>query len=92
MLKIYCQEKDDFTFELISYFSAIAVYSSWGKRTLKQNSEQIAQVESLLEKSFFETHSEFAYLKPIVSEKNVPKLYKQLLLHDLMRLTFYWMQ
>jgi hypothetical protein len=80
-------KNEDFTFELISYFSAIAGYSSWGKRALKWNLEQIIEAENLLGKSFFETYPKFEYLRQKVSEKYTPKLYNQLLLHDLMRLT-----
>jgi hypothetical protein len=80
-------QSEDFTFELISYFSTIAGYSSWGKRALRWNYEQISAAEKLLEKSFFETFPKFAELGKIVTEKNTPKLYNQLLLHDLMRLT-----
>jgi hypothetical protein len=87
VLKAKKNQSEDFMFELISYFSTIAGYSSWGKRALRWNYEQITAAEKLLEKSFFEAFPKFAELKQTVTEKNTPKLYNQLLLHDLMRLT-----
>ena len=69
------------------YFSDIAGYCSWGKRSLSWKVEKIEEVRHQLQDSFFRQFPKFNALKPAINEENTPKLYSQLLIHELMRLT-----
>ena len=69
------------------YFSDIAGYCSWGKRVKKWSAEKIADVRIKLHKSFFDRFPKFDKLKLVINERGTPKLYNQMLIFDLMRLT-----
>ena len=88
--KLLIAQADDFE-DLIPcldlYFSDVAGYCSWGKRTLSWTDEKIEEIKSRLQASFFRQFPKFKALKPYINEENTPKLYSQLLIHDLMRLT-----
>lgn len=69
------------------YFSRIAGYCSWGKRSLNWTSEKIEETRHGLRQSFFQKFPKYAALKSSINEKNTPELFNQLLVYDLMRLT-----
>ena len=69
------------------YFSDIAGYCSWGKRSLFWADEKIEEIRHQLQNSFFRQFPKFNLLKPAINEENTPKLFSQLLIHELMRLT-----
>lgn len=80
-------EFEDLIPSLDLYFSDIAGYCSWGKRSLFWKDEKIKEIRHQLQDSFFQQFPQFYALKPAINEENTPKLYSQLLIHDLMRLT-----
>ena len=69
------------------YFSDIAGYCSWGKRSLDWTGEKNEEVKRQLQKSFFQKFPQYISLKPHINESNTPKLFNQFLIYDLMRLT-----
>lgn len=69
------------------YFSDIAGYCSWGKRSLFWTNEKIEEIRHQLQDSFFRQFPKFNALKTVINEENTPKLYSQILIHELMRLT-----
>ncbi len=69
------------------YFSDIAGYCSWGKKSLFWSNDKIIETKCQLRESFFQHFPKFNALKSFINEENTPKLYSQLLIHDLMRLT-----
>lgn len=68
------------------YFSDIAGYCSWGKRSLFWTDEKTEEIRNQLQDSFFRQFPKFNALKTAINEENTPKLYSQLLIHELMRL------
>lgn len=81
------KEFEDFIPSLDMYFSDISGLCSWGKRSLKWTDDQLEEFTPQLQKSFFQKYPEFAPLEPSITDKNTPKLFNQLLIYDLMRLT-----
>lgn len=69
------------------YFSDLAGYCSWGNRSLFWTHEKIEEIRHQLQNSFFRQFPKFNSLKLQINEENTPKLYSQLLIHELMRLT-----
>lgn len=69
------------------YFSEIAGFCSWGNRSLSWTDEKIKEIQQRLRQPFFTKFRKFKALKPFINEENTPKLYSQLLIHELMRLT-----
>ena len=63
------------------YFSDIAGYCSWGKRSLSWTGEKNEEVKQQLQKSFFQKFPQYISLKPNINESNTPKLFNQLLVH-----------
>ncbi|CAN5397821.1 hypothetical protein BH10ACI1_BH10ACI1_22350 [soil metagenome] len=80
-------EFEDFIPSLDLYFSDIAGFCSWGKRSLSWSSKKIEEIKPKLQSSFFQQFPKFNALKPRINEETTPKLYSQILIHDLMRLT-----
>lgn len=72
---------------LDTYFADIAGLCSWGKRSFNWTDEYIKKYERKLQKSFFQEFPEFSSLEKLISDKYTPKLFNQLLIYDLMRLT-----
>ena|SRR5205807_5082712 len=72
---------------LDTFFSNIAGLCSWGKRSLTWTDEELERIGPQLQKSFFQKFPAFAPLEASISEKSTPKLFDQLLIYDLMRLT-----
>ena len=69
------------------YFSDVAGFCSRAKRISDWSFEENESATGKMRKSFFERFSQFSDLKPEITEKETPKLYNQLLIYDLMRLT-----
>lgn len=88
ILKQNRKEFEDLIPSLDVYFSDVAGFCSSGKRIERWTEEQIAAVESKLGDSFFERFPTFTELKSEINEKQTPRLHSQLLIFDLMRLTF----
>ena len=87
LLEENSDEFEDLISCLDSYFSDIAGFCSWGKRVLFWTSENIEETKFQLQNSFFRQFPKFNLLKSSINEENTPKLFSQLLIHDLMRLT-----
>lgn len=77
----------DFIPSLDIYFSDIAGYCSWGRRIEKWSDEQIKEAKNRLGMSFFQRFGKFSALKGEINEHRTPRLYSQLLIFDLIRLT-----
>ena len=80
-------EFEDFIPSLDVYCSDVAGYCSWGERMDGWSIEKNESVKNQLQKSFFQRFPRFSDLQSKISEKETPKLYNQLLVYDLMRLT-----
>lgn len=85
--KILAESESDFIPSLDMYFSEIAGYCSWGKRVLSWSSEKNIEAQKRLKLSFFQKHPKFARLKLKINDNETPKLYNQMLVYELMRLT-----
>ena len=78
---------EDLIPSLDAYFSDIAGLCSSGKRSLKWSYEEIDKYASILRKSFFQKYPVFARLQIEIRDKDIPTLFSQFLIYDLMRLT-----
>ena len=78
---------EDLIPSLDAYFSDIAGLCSSGKRSLKWSYEEIDKHASILQKSFFQKYPVFAPLQIEIRDKDIPTLFSQFLIYDLMRLT-----
>lgn len=72
---------------LDAYFAEVAGLCSWGKRSLTWSELKIDEYGSKLRKSFFQKYPAFASLEASIRSEDTPKLFNQLLIYDLMRLT-----
>ena len=85
--KILLAEDNEFIPSLDMYFSDIAGYCSWGKGILSWSAEKIDEAKNRLQISFFQKFPKFESLKSKISDTETPKLYNQMLIYELMRLT-----
>ena len=85
--KIAAKDDGDFVPSLDLYFSDIAGFCSSGKRILFWSNEQTKIPKHTLQKTLVQRFPAFAKISKSVNDKETPKLYNQILICDLMRLT-----
>ncbi len=79
------ERMDGFIPDLALYFADIAGFSDSANRLNGWDKERVAMAQRMLEKSFFEKHSEYQALEGRITPDDTPDLYADMMLHEEMR-------